>query len=61
MIYAFPSDGVDRYASLAPLIAADLSAIDGWWQRQDASRTIRFDLFAFPGCTPASTSWTSRG
>ena len=52
VIYAFPSDGVDRYASLAPLIAADLAAIDSWWRRQDASRTIRFDLFAFPGCTP---------
>ena len=52
MIYAFPADGTDRYASLAPLIAADLSAIDGWWRRQDPSRTIRFDLFAFPGCSP---------
>jgi Divergent InlB B-repeat domain len=52
VIYAFPSDGADRYASLAPLIAADLSAIDGWWRRQDPTRTIRFDLFAFPGCTP---------
>ena len=52
VIYAFPSDGVDRYTSLAPLIVADLTAIDAWWRRQDASRTIRFDLFAFPGCAP---------
>lgn len=52
VIYAFPSDGADRYAALAPAIEADLAAIDAWWRRQDPSRSIRWDLHAFPGCTP---------
>lgn len=52
VIYAFPADGQDRYASVAPAIAADLVAIDGWWKRQDPTRSIRFDLFASPGCAP---------
>ena len=52
VIYAFPSDGVDRFAALAPAIVADLTAIDAWWRGQDPSRTPRFDLFAFPNCPP---------
>jgi List-Bact-rpt repeat protein len=52
VIYAFPSDGGDRFAALAPAIVTDLTAIDTWWRGQDPSRTLRFDLFAFPNCPP---------
>jgi len=51
VIYAFPSDGQDHFATDAPLIVADLNALDAWWRRQDATREPRFDLFAFPGCS----------
>jgi len=54
VIYAFPSDGVDRFATLAGPIASDVAAIDAWWRREDPSRTPRFDLFAFPGCAPGA-------
>ena len=50
VVYAYPSDGNDRFATLAHLIATDLGAIDAWWRAQDSSRAPRFDLFAFPGC-----------
>ena len=52
VVYAVPSDGTDRFASLASGIATDLASIDAWWNGQDASRRLRFDLFAFPGCAP---------
>jgi hypothetical protein len=52
VVYATPADGQDRFAALASPIASDVAAIDGWWRGQDASRTPRFDLFAFPGCAP---------
>lgn len=52
VVYAYPSDGVDRFAALASAIVTDLSAIDVWWRSQDSSRTPRFDLFAFPNCPP---------
>ena len=52
VVYAFPADGADRLASVAPGIAGDLAAIDAWWNGQDSSRRIRFDLHAFPGCAP---------
>jgi hypothetical protein len=52
VVYAIPSDGTDRFAAIASGIATDLSAIDAWWNAQDPSRRIRFDLFAFPGCSP---------
>lgn len=48
--YVIPSDAPNRFAELASLIATDLSAADAWWQREDPTRTIRFDRFAFPGC-----------
>jgi hypothetical protein len=48
--YAIPADTADRFPSLASLIATDAAAMDTWWRREDASRTIRWDLFAFPGC-----------
>lgn len=49
--YAIPADAQDRFSSLASPIATDAAAMDTWWRREDATRTIRFDLFAFPGCT----------
>jgi hypothetical protein len=52
VVYAFPSDGTDRFAALAGGIATDLASIDAWWNGQDPTRRIRFDLFAFPGCSP---------
>jgi hypothetical protein len=50
VIYAVPSDAPDRFAQLALPIAQDLAAIDGWWQTQDSTRTIRFDFATFAGC-----------
>lgn len=54
VIYAFPSDGEDRFAALAGGIATDVGAIVDWWRRQDPSRAPRFDLYAFPGCAPGA-------
>jgi hypothetical protein len=48
VIYAHPSDGPDRFASLAPGISTDLSAVVTWWQHQDYTRAPRFDLAGFP-------------
>jgi hypothetical protein len=50
VVYAIPSDGEDAFADRATGIVDDLVALDGWWQREDPTRTPRFDLFAFPGC-----------
>jgi hypothetical protein len=50
VIYAYPSDGSDRFAQLVEPIVADLSAIDAWWRGQDATRAIRWDIAALPGC-----------
>ena len=52
VIYAFPSDGADNFGTAVSGIATDLEAVDNWWNSQDPSRRIRFDLFAFPGCAP---------
>ena len=52
VIYAIPSDGVDRFPLLAPEIATDLTAVTAWWQRQDSTRVPRFDLAALP-CAPS--------
>jgi Divergent InlB B-repeat domain len=49
--YAIPADGVDQLATFGSRIATDASAMDVWWRREDPTRTLRFDLFAFPGCT----------
>jgi len=51
VVYAVPSDGADRFSDYAPRIATDAAAIDSWWQGQDPTRTPRFDLYPFPGCT----------
>jgi Divergent InlB B-repeat domain len=50
VVYAIPADGVDRFFERALPIARDLAAIDAWWRREDPTRTLRFDLNAFPGC-----------
>ena len=50
VVYAFPSDGADRFAASAAAIVGDLTAIDAWWRSQDSTRTPRFDLYAFAGC-----------
>ena len=48
--YALPSDAPTRYPAIGTAIATDAAAIDSWWRREDPSRTVRYDLFAFPGC-----------
>lgn len=48
--YAVPSDSATRFPTIATAIATDAAAIDAWWRREDPSRTVRYDLFAFPGC-----------
>ena len=47
LIYAYPSDGVDRLASFGTAMQTDAETIDGWWRGQDPTRTPRFDMFAF--------------
>jgi len=51
VVYAIPADGTDQFGAYASRIASDTAAIDAWWQAQDATRTLRFDLYPFPGCT----------
>ncbi len=51
VMYAHPADSTDRFDSMASAIATDLATADTWWRRQDPTRTLRFDLFAFPGCS----------
>jgi Divergent InlB B-repeat domain len=48
--YVVPADVADRFWLFASPIATDAAAMDSWWRREDPSRTIRFDRFAFPGC-----------
>jgi hypothetical protein len=43
-VYAFPSDGQDRLASVANTMQSDAETIDTWWRGQDGTRTPRFDL-----------------
>lgn len=50
VVYAIPADGADRFSERALPIARDLASIDTWWRLQDPTRTLRFDLHAFPGC-----------
>jgi len=44
VVYAVPSDGVDRFADRASGIVSDLAFVDRWWRLQDATRTPRFDV-----------------
>ena len=47
VVYAFPSEGADRSAQLAPQISADVDEIDAWWRGQDPTRVPRFDVVPF--------------
>ncbi len=51
VVYVVPSDGVDNFGQDASPIATDVAAMDDWWRGQDPTRTPRFDLYPFPGCT----------
>lgn len=51
VVYAYPADAPDRFAEVVNRINGDIELIARWWQSQDQSRTIRFDLAAFP-CGP---------
>jgi List-Bact-rpt repeat protein len=46
VLYVVPSDGPDRFAQVAGLIAADVGHVIGWWRREDPTRAPRFDLAA---------------
>jgi hypothetical protein len=59
VIYAYPSDGGDRSARLAPQLSADVDAIDAWWLAQDPAREPRFDRVAF-ACGPQADILTLR-
>jgi hypothetical protein len=48
VVYAIPSDGEDRSATVVPQMSADVDAIEAWWQAQDPTRTARFDRAVFP-------------
>jgi len=47
VVYALPSDGVDRGAERAAQISADVDEIGAWWRSQDFEREPRFDRAAF--------------
>jgi hypothetical protein len=46
-VYAFPSDGQDRFSTLANVMETDWETIDSWWRGQDPTRTPRADLAQF--------------
>ncbi len=48
VIYAIPSDGEDRSATIVPQLSADVDAIEDWWRGQDPTRIARFDRAPFP-------------
>jgi len=52
LIYAYPADGGDGFASWAPRIAGDIASVEEWWRSQDPTRAPRFDLHAFPCASP---------
>jgi hypothetical protein len=51
VVYAVPADGPDQFGAYVHRIVSDLASMDAWWRRQDPTRTPRFDLHAFAGCT----------
>lgn len=51
VVYATPADAHDRFAERGRAIAADVEAIEAWWQREDPGRAPRFDRYAAP-CGP---------
>jgi Divergent InlB B-repeat domain len=44
VVYVVPSDGPDRFAQVAGLIAADVGDVLRWWRREDPTRAPRFDV-----------------
>lgn len=46
-IYAYPSDGQDRFSSVASAMQTDWETIDAWWRGQDSTRAPRSDLAPF--------------
>jgi hypothetical protein len=47
VVYAIPSDGVDRSAERAATISADVDEVTAWWRTQDSAREPRFDRVGF--------------
>lgn len=52
VMYIRPRGGPDRFGEFAPKIVGDVAAIEAWWRSQDATRSLRFDLFSV-ACTSA--------
>jgi Divergent InlB B-repeat domain len=48
-VYAIPSDGEDRLATIGSVMQTDAEETDAWWRAQDATRAPRNDLVQF-GC-----------
>ena len=49
LVYAVPADGADQLAAKwGSAMQTDAETIDAWWRREDPTRTVRFDTFAFP-------------
>ncbi len=46
-IYAYPSDGQERFSSVASEMQTDWEGIDAWWRGQDPTRAPRSDLASF--------------
>ena len=47
-MYALPSDGADRFGTVANTMQTDAEEIDAWWRREDPARTPRNDLAPLP-------------
>jgi hypothetical protein len=50
VVYAYPADATPDPAEASARLVGEAQAMDAWWRREDASRTLRFDRFAAPGC-----------
>jgi hypothetical protein len=50
-VYAYPSDGANRYATFADAMETNAENIESWWRGQDPTRAPRFDLLQF-ACGP---------
>jgi hypothetical protein len=46
-IYAYPSDGQDRFSTISSAMQTDWETIDTWWRGQDPTRAPRSDLASF--------------